>query len=75
MYIVRVNYDEFDPESYRGIEVKNEDTGEVAVRKDSGDFMKDYTDFEKWVEKELGEGDKLLASSSFEHFLMDSDCF
>lgn len=75
MYIVRVDYDEFDPESYRGIDVKDDNTGEVVARKDSGDFMKDYTDFEKWVEKELGEGDKLLASSSFEHFLMDSDCF
>jgi len=37
--------------------------------------MQDYTAFEKWVEEKLGEGDKLLASSSLEHFLIDSDCF
>ena len=73
MYIVGVDYDEFDPESYRGIKVKND--GKVVMRKDSGDFMEDYTDFEKWVEETLAEGDKLLVSSSLEHFLMDSDYF
>ncbi len=73
MYIVRVDYDEFDPESYRGIKVKND--GRVVVRKDSGDFVKDYGQFEEWVEEKLDEEDKLLVSSSFEHFLMDSDYF
>ncbi len=75
MYIVEVDYNEFDPESYRGIGVKNTRTGEIEVREESGDFMEDYRQIKGWAEEALDDGDKLLSSSSFDNYLIDSSYF
>jgi len=75
MYIAKVDYNEFDPESYRGIEVKNVRTGEIEVRKESGNFMEDYSEIKEWAKEALNDGDKLLSSSSFDNYLIDSSYF
>jgi len=75
MHIAKVNYDEFDPESYRGIGMKNTKTGEIEVRKDSGNFIEDCGEIKEWAKEALNDGDKLLSSSSFDNYLIDSSYF
>lgn len=73
MYIVKVDYEEWEPDSYQGIYVEDvdEDEKEVVKRADSGDFVEDYNEIKEWAEENLGDHERLLTDSSLDHFLMD----
>lgn len=68
MAMIAVDYDEFDPDTYRGIEVY--DNGkEVVASFESGDFIEDLDDALFYARQNF---DFLSVSSSFGNFFMDA---
>jgi hypothetical protein len=70
-----VRYNELDQSSYRSIDVKNIVTGELLSFK-TGDFIIDYLMYKLYYESSLVSTlSGISYSSSYDHFLMDGDCF
>lgn len=64
--IVSIDYEEFQPETYRGVEVRVQ--GEEPVRFESGDFEKDWNDAADYCQETDG---LVMVSSSVDHFFQD----
>lgn len=66
--IVKVDYDEFEPRSYRGVYVEKGE--EVLYKSDEGDFVKDYNNVSHWIRENAGQ-EKVMMASSFNHYIID----
>lgn len=66
--ILKVDYDEFEPETYRGVILTKD--GEEVHRVNGGDFTEDYVGMIQWI-KENAEQTHISKGSSVDHFIMD----
>lgn len=70
MAVVSVNYKEFKPKSYQGVEVRYGQNKRKNFK--SGNFVKDWFDYIKFCIMELSETEVHFShSSSLDHFIMD----
>ena len=65
---LRIDYDEMEPTSYRGVTIRHPDGTETAWR--SGDPVRDWADMLSWRGKE-GAAFAVLETSSLTHFVQD----
>ncbi len=66
--ILKVDYDEFEPETYRGVILTKK--GEEIHRISEGDFTEDYVNMARWI-KENADQAYISKGSSVDHFIMD----
>lgn len=66
--ILKVDYDEFEPETYRGVILIKE--GEEIHRISEGDFTEDYVNMARWI-KENADQANIFKGSSVDHFIMN----
>jgi len=66
--IVKIDYEEFDSDSYEGIYVEKD--GEILTEERSGNFEEDEKNILEWVRSYDG---RVAKGSSVDHFLMDSN--
>lgn len=72
MGVVGINYNEFDPKTYKSVYVHQRDKKERVF--DSGDFVKDWLDSTLFCVNDDSEG-HWSNSSSVDHFIMDGASF
>lgn len=68
MGIIRINYDEFDKDSYESVEIKCGDQNKVF---NTGNFVKDWFDMQKFIASEELNETYWSYSSSVDHFITD----
>ena len=74
MAVVNINYEDGNTSTYKGVEFHFSVNDEVKVF-NSGDFVKDWYDCNKFIVFELDRIDEyhIVCSSSLDHFLQDGD--
>lgn len=76
MAIISIDSEEFKPETYKAVEIHHGDNLKEIKRFDSGDFVKDWYDCNKFVvEKYAGRDEHIMCSSSVDHFISDGAKF
>ncbi len=72
LFSVRVDYEEFKPESYRGVVLEKVVKGLAVevLRINSGDFGKDFAELEGKLPS-ITKGRRVVSTSSVEHYRQD----
>jgi len=71
--VLFIDFEEFKPETYKGLYVSFVDNDTHGQKKTfySGNFLKDYKDFSKWMKSNRDVS--VMYSSSWDGYLMDYD--
>jgi hypothetical protein len=73
--VLSVDYDEFNQESYTGLELKNMDSKKV-MKFNTGDFVIDFLMYKLYIESSMKSTfASVMHSSSVDHFYMDGNKF
>lgn len=76
MAIIDVISEDGSPGTYKAVEISYGWDLEEREKFDSGDFVKDWYNCVKFtVEKFAGEDERVMYSSSVDHFIMDSNMY
>ena len=67
---IQIDYDEKQPNSYRGINITQSQTGKILIEFNSGNFLKDWMSHKSW----LMVNSRLVYTyeSSVENYLLES---
>jgi hypothetical protein len=76
MAIVSIDSEEMLTETYKAVEIHYGDGLKEVKRFDSGDFVKDWYDCNKFIVKSFaGKNEHVMCSSSVDHFIIDGTEF